>query len=197
MEKKVYLATIMGLMLFSGVALAAESDFPEAGITPDSPVYFLDIWGERISLFVTLNKDKKTDKLVKIAEERLAEAEEMANEGDTEAVEVAEEKYAKSIEDATEVAKLTGNENALQRIETATLRHQERMQEVYDKAPEQAKKALEKVVEKSMVGHQNAVQAITKVKQQTKSNSDNNSNGNNKKNTTTTVSTTATTLETE
>lgn len=45
----------------------------EAGLTPDNALYFLDRWGEGISLALTFDNEKKASKSLRYAEERLAE----------------------------------------------------------------------------------------------------------------------------
>ena len=57
----------------------------EAGITPDSHLYGIDKALERISLALTINKEKKAERRLKHAEERLLEVEQMLAEGKTEA----------------------------------------------------------------------------------------------------------------
>ncbi|NOQ55545.1 MAG: hypothetical protein GQ477_01930, partial [Nanohaloarchaea archaeon] len=51
-----------------------EEDASEAGITPDSPFYGLDVAMDNIGLMLTFNKAKKAEKKLKIANERLKEA---------------------------------------------------------------------------------------------------------------------------
>ena len=61
---------------FTGAAYAQgdeELQLPNPGITPDSPFYFADIWGERIGLFFAFGEDAKVEKALGYAEERLAE----------------------------------------------------------------------------------------------------------------------------
>jgi len=53
---------------------AAETEtLPDPGINPDSPFYFMDKWGKQISLAFTFNPEKKVQKALLYAEERLAE----------------------------------------------------------------------------------------------------------------------------
>jgi len=176
MKKFIVATSVIGLMLFSGVALASTDDLPDAGITPDSPLYFLDNAGESINEFFSLSHESKSEKKLKHAEEKLAEAKKMAEEGKTDATEVAEKKYEEKLDGATEEAKLTGKENALQRIEEATIRHQAVMERVLSQVPEQAKASIQKAMDKSSKGHQNATDAINKVKANQTKNSGSNSN---------------------
>lgn len=167
MKKTVFVSSslLVALMLFSGVALASTDGLPDAGITPDSPLYFLDNAEESVNEFFSLSHESKSEKKLKHAEEKLAEAKKMAEEGKTDATEVAEKKYEEKLNGATEEAKLTGKENALQRIEEATTRHQAVMAKVLSQVPEQAKASIQKAMDKSSKGHQNATEAINKVKE--------------------------------
>ena len=67
-------------LLFSGTAYAQEEELPNPGITPDSPFYFLDNWGKNIGLFFAFGPEAKARKALEYAEERLAEAQAMAEE---------------------------------------------------------------------------------------------------------------------
>jgi len=163
--KKVSISlVIITLFLCSNIALATSDGLPNPGITPDSPFYFLDSWGESIRMFFAFSDEAKAQKHIAHAEEKLAEAKKMAEEGKTDAEEVAEKKYEKDIDDATTEAKLTGKENALQRIQEATTRHQAVMEKVLSQVPEQAKPSIQKAMEKSSKGHQNATDAINGLK---------------------------------
>ncbi len=78
--KKLSIVLLTGIMAltfcFSGAAYAqgdAELQLPNPGITPDSPFYFADIWGERIGLFFAFGPEAKVQKALGYAEERLAE----------------------------------------------------------------------------------------------------------------------------
>ncbi|MDP3970167.1 MAG: DUF5667 domain-containing protein [bacterium] len=52
----------------------------DPGLTPDSPIYFLDTFAERTRLALTFDADKKAELAAQYAAEKLAEAEAMANE---------------------------------------------------------------------------------------------------------------------
>ncbi|MFC2067811.1 DUF5667 domain-containing protein [Chloroflexota bacterium] len=74
------LCTLALTFCFTGAAYAQgeeELQLPNSGITPDSPFYFADIWGERIGLFFTFGEDAKVEKALGYAEERLAEVDAM------------------------------------------------------------------------------------------------------------------------
>lgn len=62
-----------------GAAYAQEEEVTsDPGITPDSPFYFADGWGEQLGLMFAFKAETKTKKALQYAEEKLAEAEAMA-----------------------------------------------------------------------------------------------------------------------
>ncbi len=69
----------------------------DPGTTPDNFWYYLDVAMDNLALAVTFNTDDKINKSLEIAEERLAEAKAMAEKGDHEAVEKAEEEHLKAM----------------------------------------------------------------------------------------------------
>jgi len=74
---------------------------PDAGMAPDSPFYFMERWGEQISLAFTFNTEAKVQKALRYAEERLAEAEAMAEQKKVKAMERAANEYQNCLETAT------------------------------------------------------------------------------------------------
>ncbi len=85
---------------FAAEATEAET-LPEAGMAPDSSFYFMERWGERISLAFTFNAESKVQKSLRYAEERLAEAEAMAEQNKVRAMERAANEYQNCLEIAT------------------------------------------------------------------------------------------------
>ncbi|MFC1953615.1 DUF5667 domain-containing protein [Chloroflexota bacterium] len=82
MKKLFMVPLIMILALtfcFGGIAYAQEAEaiLPDPGTTPDSPFYFMDKWGKQISLAFTFNAEKKAEKALRYADERMAEIDAM------------------------------------------------------------------------------------------------------------------------
>ena len=73
--RKLTLIIILLLFLFSSAAgiFAQEAELPPPGLTPDSPFYFLDTLGEKIGMFFTFGTEKKAEKALKYADEKIAE----------------------------------------------------------------------------------------------------------------------------
>ncbi len=72
----------------------------DGGITPDNPLYGLDVAFDNIALTFTWNPEAKAKLGLKIAEERLLEAKTMAERGRPEAVQAAQEQYRAAIQAA-------------------------------------------------------------------------------------------------
>ncbi len=91
---------------------AADGEAPasihdaEAGMSPEHPLYFLDTFGERMSLTFTFNKEKRAEKALDIAEEKMAELDHLKehvvfNEGaTTKHLETAFERYEEHMQNA-------------------------------------------------------------------------------------------------
>ena len=64
---------ILCLLLLSMPFALAQEEEVDAGVTPDSPFYALDKAMDRISLALTFDKARRSEKALQIAEERLQE----------------------------------------------------------------------------------------------------------------------------
>jgi len=174
--KKVVSIILTAVFLFSiaGTARAQDVELPSPGITPDSPLYFLDTLGERLSLAFSRGEGR-AKKALAIAEEKLAEAEAMADEGNDEATETAVNRYGETISEAASVlaqAAQTGEgfDEALKSlIAKAASIHLDVLSRVYEKVPEKAQPALLKAMEKSSQVGEEAFEAFDKkeVKEET------------------------------
>ena len=86
------------MFIFAGVADAQKGKAKgkkDAGITPDSPLYVVDIATEAVEELLTLNPEAKVLKKVENAAERLAEMEAMQNKNNPKALEKAESNFEK------------------------------------------------------------------------------------------------------
>ncbi len=144
-----------------------EEPLPDAGLSPSSPFYFLDILGERISLAFTRGKVAKAQKQTRFAEERLAEAQKMADEEKDEEAEEAAERYGQLISDAAAnlaSAAAAGEditESLTKLVTRATSIHLTVLSEVYEKVPEQAKSAIERAMQAGARGQEEALGAVS------------------------------------
>lgn len=101
---------LLAVFLFSvGVGPAlAEAGKPEpnvqveAGVTPDSPFYFLDLLAEKVKLFFTTDPKELAETYARLALERMAEAQEMTEAEKTQYLEKLVDEYATAIQNARE-----------------------------------------------------------------------------------------------
>ncbi len=135
-----------------------------AGIKPNSFFYFFDTTFEKVGLFFTFDSEKKARKALEYADERLAEAEESANDNKPKAVEKAMKGYKKEISFATEKSKEIKDEKKIEEllntVSESTARHQEVLTEVLDKVSDEAKEAILKAIEVSKKGQEEALREI-------------------------------------
>jgi len=164
---KIFLGVALTTLLAMPVFVSAETN---AGITPSSRFYFFDTAFEKINLFFTFGAEKKAHKALKYADERLAEAEEVANENNPEAVEEAMENYQANISLATEKSKELEDEEKtkklLNTVSENTTKHQETLARVLEKVPEEAKEAILHAIEVSKKGYEEATKQINALKKE-------------------------------
>jgi len=158
--------SIFILFLFFGSGVFAQTELSNPGLTPDSPFYFLDTLGEKIGMFFAFGSEKKAEKALKIAEEKLAEVKAMAEKNKTKALEKANQRYQEFLNLAnskTQKAKEKGKdvERLVTLISEKTLKHQEVLSEILEKIPEQAKSGIEKAIEVSKKGFEEVIKAVS------------------------------------
>ncbi len=102
---------------------------------------------------------------MKAAEQRLNRAKERAEAGDSENAEEMLEEYNEKVSralDMVEKAETMGRNvtEVQERIFAASSTHQETLQDVYERVPEEAKEAVEKAIEVSAQGREKASEAL-------------------------------------
>ncbi|MBI2624772.1 MAG: trypsin-like peptidase domain-containing protein [Candidatus Nealsonbacteria bacterium] len=164
---------ILLIAIILPVAVSGQADFslPKPGLTPDSPFYFFDTLGERLNLLLTFSPEKKAEKAIRLAEEKLAEVRVMAEKNKTTALASANQGYQNLLELAnqkTQEAKEKGKdvEELAILITEKTLKHQEVLIEVFEKVPEEAKTAIQNAIEVSRKGSETAVEAVSGTKKE-------------------------------
>ena len=167
MMKKLLFIPLITIFLFAGAVQAqTTNDLPEPGMLPDSPFYFLKSWSENIGTFFTFDDVAKAERFLDLSEKRLAEANALVDKGKLEVAEKTIERYQEQFNTAlakAEEAKAKDfdTDEVLAKASEATLKHQMVLADVYEKVPEQAKSAIERAMEKSMRGHEEALKAIS------------------------------------
>ncbi|HKL23854.1 MAG TPA: hypothetical protein VJ912_00805 [Candidatus Nanoarchaeia archaeon] len=163
-KRLMFLFSVVLLMsLFLSVNVSAQEDvsakrmnFKEiedkAGTVPGEAFYFLD---RTFDVFKSSEKlaDERAYELAVLAN-KSAEGEEVKNR----TMEKARERYEKTME---KVQRKTQNkEDASERVANATTKHLEVLSMVYEKVPEQAKGAIEKAMNRSMRGREEAISSL-------------------------------------
>ncbi|MFC2065833.1 DUF5667 domain-containing protein [Chloroflexota bacterium] len=155
-------------LVFGGTASAQDEELPDPGITPDSPLYFLDNWGKKIGLFLAFGPEAKAGKALAYAEERLAEAQVMATKNRVRETTRAANDYdgfMAMVTTRTEEARRQGaSDNLTEIVALATSKHLSVLDGIKDRVPEEAKGAIARARTASMNGQINALRALAKEK---------------------------------
>ncbi len=153
-------------LLFSGTAYAQSEELPNPGITPDSPLYFVDVLAKKVGLFFTFGDEAKAKKALEITEERLAEARVMAVKNKPEALKMATSGYneylAIAIERMNKAKKKDISDNISEAVAVATSKHLLVLDEVADIAPKEATEAIAKTKEVSINGQGTALRLLAR-----------------------------------
>jgi len=167
--KKFLTLLILPLMLVSFVPIPASAE-TNGGVGPSSFFYFFDTTFENINLFFTFDSEKKAQKALGYAEERLSEAKESANDNKPKAVEKAMDDYEKKISLATEKSKELKDkkkaEELLNTVSESTAKHQEILEATLDKVPDEAKEAILKAIEVSKRGQEQALREMATLREE-------------------------------
>ena len=165
--KKLFLAfALLSVVAFSLPASASAATNP--GVKPGSFFYFFDTTFEQISLFFTFSPEKKAEKALAYADERIAEAEAVAGDNNVEAVKTAITNYEGNIALATEKSKEVQDKERSESLFTLiadnTSKNQEVLSAVLIKVPEEAKEAITQAIEASRKGQEEATKQIAELK---------------------------------
>ncbi len=166
MKKVSLLLLSAGIMFsFGAGALAQEFELPKAGLTPDSPFYFLERISEGIGTFFTFGDLNKAERYANLASERIAEVQAVTEKGKPEAAEKALIRYKDQLEKSlarSEEARTEGGAVAKvsETVAEATGKHILVLEEVLEKVPEEAKEAITKAKEASTAGQRNALKSL-------------------------------------
>lgn len=158
MKKLTFLLTFV---IFLGIGFTLPSHVnaqvasASAGITPDSAFYFLDTTWENVGTFFTFGKKAKVNRFARLAGERLAEAEAMAEEGNAEALDIATKRYNRFLDRTERHLEKFIDDPELESIAAdATGRHAVVLDRVLSKAPEAAREGLENAILRSAEKHE-------------------------------------------
>ncbi|MEX0932981.1 MAG: S8 family serine peptidase [Candidatus Pacearchaeota archaeon] len=142
-----------------------ESSRFNAGINPGNVFYGLDRLFERIGLALEFDPLEKAKLHIKYSEERLAEAQILAEEGDVERAQEIISDYEENLENSRRISEIamglgdnTTTVNEL--IAEATSIHLKVLGDIYNKVPEQARPSIEQAIENSARGRAEAINAL-------------------------------------
>ena len=153
------------LLSIGTVALAQETELPEPGLTPDSPLYFLERIAESIRTFFTFGDLKKAERYANLAAERLAEAKALAEKQKTELTEKTLLRYQEQLKKSTaraEEAKNKGEDTqeVMTKIGEAASVHLGVLAEIHGKIAENAQPAVENAIKTSFKEREKVVEAL-------------------------------------
>jgi hypothetical protein len=159
------LITLVFLFSFGIGALAQETGLPKAGLTPDSPFYFLEIILEEIGTFFTFGDLKKAERHIALAAERLAETGAVAEKGKMELVEKSLERYENQLDKALrriEKAETKGKntKEVAKTMAEVTYEHLVILNKGLGGAPEEIKSTIERAMTTLVKGHGKAVEIL-------------------------------------
>ncbi|MBI2627971.1 MAG: hypothetical protein HYW71_00860 [Candidatus Niyogibacteria bacterium] len=135
---------------------AEELEISEPTLLPDSPFYFLKNWRRGIQSALTLNKVNKTELRARFANEKLLEAEKLAEKtGDQSIIEKAMENYEAEAEKVKAAAESVNKndqnaERLLNKLTDFQLKRQKLMDRLAEKLPEKAREKVLAAQEKSL-----------------------------------------------
>ncbi len=147
MKKYIICGLLVAVLVLPMIAKAQEAELPDPGLTPDSPFYFLERITEAIGTFFTFGDIKKVERHTALAAERLAEVKVMAEKEKPKLLEKTLERYENQLVKAllrTKKAETKGKDTKelAKTITEATYKHIIVLEEVLEKAPEEAKPAI-------------------------------------------------------
>lgn len=162
------LTAVSVFLVLGGIVFAQETELPDPGLTPDSPLYFLETIAEEIVAFFTFGDLKKAEMYAALAVERLAEAKAVVEKGKPESAEKALERYEDYSDKSMARAEKAMNKGKdfetvmdfMAETGEAMPVHLEVLTEVYEQVPDQAKTAIENAMKASLKGHSKAVEAL-------------------------------------
>lgn len=137
-----------------GAQANENSNLPEPGTTPGSLLFGLEQAQESVSLALTFNPEKKAEKRLQIAQERLAEAQKLTENNDSRNAEKAVQMHTKAMERANQAVQRVPEErrqNISQKLNNTRNQSISVLQDLKQRLPESAMKGINTAIE----AHQN------------------------------------------
>jgi hypothetical protein len=157
---RVIVAVALALsVLAGGTVYAAQATLPGDALYP------VKLGTEQMAMMLPGDSMARAERGLAFANRRVEELEDLAEEGRTQYLERARERYEHAlnqtltrIEEAGDQALVAGN--VTERVAEATMKHMEVLARVYEQVPEQAKPAIARAMEASQRGHDAALGAL-------------------------------------
>lgn len=160
-----FLLIVFLLAIFVATPVFAATN---AGIKPNSFLYFFDTTFEKVNLFFTFNPEKKAKIALEYADERLAEVETLTGDKDSSSIKSVMDNYTANVALATEKSKEVkdqqASENLFNTISDNASKNQEVLAGVLDKVPEEARDAILNAIEASKKEQEEAGKQIAELK---------------------------------
>lgn len=137
--------------VLAGVTSAAA--YAADGSVPGDILYPVDRAVENFRLQFTVSPAVRLTLQLEFADERLVEAEQLATAGDRQHLDEAVAGYEASVESASETA-VSVDEAGETELEESLSRHEQRLQELLNKVPEQARPGIRRAIEASRRGQE-------------------------------------------
>lgn len=151
----------------SPIVLNETEETIEPIILPDSPLYFLKLFKEKVSLWLTFSPEKEVNKYLKLARLRMAEYQKMLEKGKPETAQKVLARYEETLNKVLEkIEELRREKQGIlkisQDIEQILTKHTSVLQNVLEHVPPQAKESLLKAIEVSKQGLNKVLEYQTK-----------------------------------
>ena len=151
----------------SSIVLNETEETVEPIILPDSPLYFLKLFKEKVSLWLTFGAEKEVNKYLKLARLRMAEYQKMLEKGKPETAQKVLARYEETLNKVlTKVEELRREKKGILKIsqdmEEILTKHTSVLQNVLDHVPPEAKESLLKAIEVSRQGLNKVLEYQTK-----------------------------------
>ena len=166
-NKKLVGIIMLAVFLFAGSAVFAQTNsLEDPGMLPDHPLYFMKRGAESVGTFFRFGDEAKANRYLELAEKRISEANALAEGGNPELAESVLERYRNQMEkglERAERAKEKGRDmdQVLERVSEASLKHQEVLAGIYERAPEQAREGIQRAMEASQAGGERALNSVS------------------------------------
>jgi len=165
LEKLVFLISILSLV---STCILAEEELARPTILPDHPLYPFKTFFERVRLWLTFDPEARARFHAYLAEQRLAELNEMVKRRRFEYVHRLREEYEREMDEVeNETSKTFGfGRNAtalLEHVCNVTYKHIVVLERVLSEAPEAAREGLERAINASIKGHMRCLERVEEI----------------------------------